>query len=120
MTNMKKRSAAALAASILATALTVPAVAEAPAIRVNSYKGSTLEVEERSDLIIAPAVQNIPSPPAARTLQQTPVAPMASVITSLCSPAQLMPLNIPSTTELTPKGTSRPWSTRGATVPVWA
>ena len=56
MTNMKKRIAAALSATILATVLTVPAIAaEAPSIRVSSYKGSTLEVEERSGLIIGPS-----------------------------------------------------------------
>ena len=58
MTNMKKRSAAALTAAILATALTIPATATAaPAesIRISSYKGSTLEVGERSGLIIGPS-----------------------------------------------------------------
>jgi len=58
MTNMKKRSAAALTAAILATALTIPATATAaPAesIRVSSYKGSTLKVGERSGLIIGPS-----------------------------------------------------------------
>ena len=55
MTSMKKRIAATLTATILATALTVPAAAEAPAIRVSSYKGSTLEVGERSGLIIGPS-----------------------------------------------------------------
>ena len=54
MTSMKKRISATLTATILAAALTVPAVAEAPAIRVSSYKGSTLEVGERSSLIIGP------------------------------------------------------------------
>ena len=53
---MKKRIAATLTATILATALTVPAAAEAPAIRVSSYKGSTLEVGDRSGLIIGPSV----------------------------------------------------------------
>lgn len=52
MTSMKKHIAATLTATILATALTVPAAAEVPAIRVSSYKGSTLEVGERSGLII--------------------------------------------------------------------
>ena len=56
MTSMKKRIAATLTATILATALTVPAAAEAPAIRVSSYKGSTLEVGDRSGLIIGPSV----------------------------------------------------------------
>ena len=44
MTN-KKKSIATLAAVVLAIVLAVPgAAAEAPAIRVSSYKGSTLEV----------------------------------------------------------------------------
>ena len=55
MTSMKKRIAATLTATILATALTVPAAAEPPAIRVSSYKGSILEVGERSGLIIGPS-----------------------------------------------------------------
>lgn len=58
MTSMKKRIAATLTATILAAALTIPAVATvAPAesIRVSSYKGSTLEVGERSGLIIGPS-----------------------------------------------------------------
>lgn len=55
MTNMKKRIAATLTAAILATALTVPAAAEVPSIRVGSYKGSTLGVGERSGLIIGPS-----------------------------------------------------------------
>ena len=58
MTNMKKRSAAALTAAILATALTIPATATAaPAesIRISSYKGNILEVGERSGLIIGPS-----------------------------------------------------------------
>ena len=55
MTSMKKHIAATLTATILATALTVPAAAEAPAIRVSSYKGSTLEAGERSGLIIGPS-----------------------------------------------------------------
>lgn len=55
MTSMKKRIAATLTATILATALTVPSAAEAPAIRVSSYKGSTLKVGERSGLIIGPS-----------------------------------------------------------------
>ena len=56
MTNMKKHSAAALTAAILTAALAVPAIAvEALAIRVSSYKGSTLEVGERSGLIIGPS-----------------------------------------------------------------
>ena len=56
MTNMKKRIAATLTASILATVLAVPATAtEVPTIRVSSYKGSALEVGERSGLIIGPS-----------------------------------------------------------------
>ncbi len=56
MTNMKKCSAAVLTAAILTSTLGVPAIAvEAPAIRVSSYKGSTLEVGERSGLIIGPS-----------------------------------------------------------------
>ena len=55
MTSMKKRIAATLTATILATELIVPAVAEAPAIRVSSYKGNTLKVGERSGLIIGPS-----------------------------------------------------------------
>ena len=56
MTNMKKRIAATLTATILVAALAAPgAAAEAPAIRVSSYKGSTLEVGERSGLIIGPS-----------------------------------------------------------------
>ena len=56
MTN-KKKSIATLAAVVLAIVLAVPgAAAEAPAIRVSSYKGSTLEVGDRSGLIIGPSV----------------------------------------------------------------
>ena len=58
MTSMKKRIAAALTAATLIIGLTVPAAAaEAPnePIRVSSYKGSTLEVGERSGLIIGPS-----------------------------------------------------------------
>ena len=58
MTSMKKRIAAALMAATLIIGLTVPAAAaEAPnePIRVSSYKGSTLEVGERSGLIIGPS-----------------------------------------------------------------
>ena len=56
MINMKKRIFAVLMAIILATVLTVPAIAaETPSIRVSSYKGSTLEVGERSGLIIGPS-----------------------------------------------------------------
>ncbi len=58
MTSMKKRIAAALTAATLTIGLTVPAAAAgAPnePIRVSSYKGSTLEVGERSGLIIGPS-----------------------------------------------------------------
>ena len=58
MTSMKKRIAAALTAATLIIGLTAPAAAaEAPnePIRVSSYKGSTLEVGERSGLIIGPS-----------------------------------------------------------------
>ena len=58
MTNMKKRSAAALMAVILAIALTIPAAATAAlaeSIHISSYKGNTLEVRERSGLIISPS-----------------------------------------------------------------
>ena len=56
MSSMKKRIAAALTAATLTLALTIPAMAvETPAIRVSSYKGSTLEVGERSGLIIGPS-----------------------------------------------------------------
>ena len=55
MTSIKKRTTAALTATILATTLAIPATAaETPTIRVSSYKGSTLEVGERSGLIIGP------------------------------------------------------------------
>ena len=58
MISTKKRTAAVLTAAILATALTIPATAiAAPAesIRVSSYKGSILEAEEQSGLIIGPS-----------------------------------------------------------------
>ena len=58
MTNMKKRIAATLTVAILTTVLTVPAMAtETPdkSILVSSYKGSTMEVGERSGLIIGPS-----------------------------------------------------------------
>ena len=61
MTNMKKRIAAALTATTLTIGLTIPATAaEAPdePVRVSSYKGSTLEVGERSGLIIGPSGAN--------------------------------------------------------------
>ena len=58
MTSTKKRTAAVLTATILTAALAVPTMAaEAPdePVRVSSYKGSTLEVGERSGLIIGPS-----------------------------------------------------------------
>ena len=58
MTSTKKRITAALTAAILTAALAVPAMAaETPdePVRVSSYKGSTLEVGERSGLIIGPS-----------------------------------------------------------------
>ena len=58
MTNMKKRSAAALTVAILSTALTISATATAAptkTVRISSYKGNTLEVGERSGLIISPS-----------------------------------------------------------------
>ena len=56
MTRVKMRTTAALTATILATTLAIPATAaEAPTIRVSSYKGSTLKVGERSGLIIGPS-----------------------------------------------------------------
>ncbi len=56
MDSTKKRIAAALTATILSATLATPTMAaEAPAIRVSSYKSSTLEVGERSGLIIGPS-----------------------------------------------------------------
>ena len=58
MTSMKKRISAALTAATLTIGLTIPVMAsETPnePIRVSSYKGSTLEVGERSGLIIGPS-----------------------------------------------------------------
>ena len=56
MTSTKKRITATLTAAILSTTLAIPATAaEAPPIRVSSYKGSTLEIGERSGLIIGPS-----------------------------------------------------------------
>ena len=57
MTSMKKRISAALTAAVL-TILTIPAMAsETPdkPVQVSSYKGSILEVGERSGLIIGPS-----------------------------------------------------------------
>ena len=58
MTRVKMRTTATLTVAILTTVLTVPAMAtETPdkSVRVSSYKGSTLEVGERSGLIIGPS-----------------------------------------------------------------
>ena len=56
MTSTKKHITTALTAAILATTFTIPATtAETPTVRVSSYKGSTLEVGERSGLIIGPS-----------------------------------------------------------------
>ena len=58
MTSTKKRTAAVLTATILTVALAAPtlaAKASAESIRISSYKGSTLEVGERSGLIIGPS-----------------------------------------------------------------
>ena len=56
MTSIKKRTTVALTAAILATTLAIPATAvETSAIRVSSYKGSTMKVGERSGLIIGPS-----------------------------------------------------------------
>ena len=56
MTSIKKRTTAALTAAILATTLAIPATAAGgPTIRMSSYKGSILEVGERSGLIIGPS-----------------------------------------------------------------
>ena len=56
MKNSLKRFAATLACAALTIGLTLPAqAAEAPPIRVSSYKGNTLEVGERSGLIIGPS-----------------------------------------------------------------
>ena len=56
MTSTKKRITTALTAAILATTFTIPATtAETPTVRVSSYKGSALEMGERSGLIIGPS-----------------------------------------------------------------
>ena len=56
MKNSLNRFFAGIACAALIAGLTVPAhAAEAPSIRVNSYKGSTLEVGERSGLMIGPS-----------------------------------------------------------------
>ena len=70
MISTKKRTAAVLTAAILAAALTIPSTAaEVPSesIRVSSYKGNTLEVGERSGLIIGPSNTDTLSSPATRT-----------------------------------------------------
>ena len=70
MTSTKKRITAALTAAILTTTLAIPAMAtEAPdePVRVSSYKGSTLEVGDRSGLIIGPSGTDTLLPPATRT-----------------------------------------------------
>ena len=58
MTSMKKRITAALTAATLTIGLTILAMASEATdepVRVSSYKGSTLEVGERSGLIIGPS-----------------------------------------------------------------
>ena len=58
MTNMKKRIAAALTSATLTIGLTIPPMAAETSgepIRVSSYKGSILEMGERSGLIIGPS-----------------------------------------------------------------
>ena len=58
MTSIKKHIAAALTATIFTASLVVPVMAaetSGESIRVSSYKGSTLEVGERSGLIIGPS-----------------------------------------------------------------
>ena len=56
MTSIKKCAAATLTAAILTATLAVPATAtDTSAIRVSNYKGNTLEVGERSGLIIGPS-----------------------------------------------------------------
>ena len=58
MNSMKKRSSAALTLATLTIGLTIPTMAtetSGESIRVSSYKGSTLEVGERSGLIIGPS-----------------------------------------------------------------
>lgn len=58
MTSTKKRTVAALTAAILTVVLATPTLAaevSAESIRISNYKGSTLEVGERSGLIIGPS-----------------------------------------------------------------
>ena len=53
---MKSKKILFLAVTMAAVLLAVPAqAAEAPAIRVSSYKGNALEVGERSGLVIGPS-----------------------------------------------------------------
>ena len=114
MTSTKKRTAAALTATILTVALAAPTLAaEAPdePVRVSSYKGSTLEVGKRSGLIIDPSSTGYTvtsSNPDTVAVEQMPVTPMASVTTSPYLLAQQMLLSAPSTTRSTPPVTSRP------------
>ena len=56
MKNSLNRFVATIACAVLTIGLTLPAqAAEAPPIRVSSYKGNTLEIGERSGLIIGPS-----------------------------------------------------------------
>lgn len=56
MTSTKKRITAVLTTTILATTFAIPTTAaEVPTIRMSSYKGSILEVGERSGLTIGPS-----------------------------------------------------------------
>ena len=56
MKSSLKRLISGIACAALTIGLTLPAqAAEAPSIRVSSYKGNTLEVGERSGLIIGPS-----------------------------------------------------------------
>ena len=56
MKNSLKRLISGIACAALTIGLTLPAqAAEAPPVRVSSYKGSALEVGERSGLIIGPS-----------------------------------------------------------------
>ena len=61
MTSTKKRIAAALTVATITIGFTIPAMAaKAPdeSVRMSSYKGSALEVGERSGLIIGPSGTN--------------------------------------------------------------
>ena len=58
MTSMKKCIPAALTAATLTIGLTIPTMAAEATdepVRVSNYKGDTLEVGERSGLIIGPS-----------------------------------------------------------------